>query len=208
MDPQYNLWYVLLSPSPIHSIQRRLSAASTLLPRAPATLLSYALQIDPRSLEALQTLASVRLSQEKQDEALVALRTFPSPPDASDAQSHAILLLNALPVQTRIARAKLLLECSAYPDALALLEGVPHGLGVVAARNTDERWKLRRSSSSSSSDRGRGREGQDWKNGKQVRKAARTGERRDERRARKQERREGKARGENEQPYQLVVTPN
>lgn len=68
----------------------------------------------------------MRLSQEKSDEALQALRTFPPPPvqDADDPQSHALLLLNTLPIQTRIARAKLLLECSAYPDALALLEGV------------------------------------------------------------------------------------
>ncbi|KAF8135097.1 hypothetical protein EV363DRAFT_1213131 [Boletus edulis] len=94
-------------------------------------LLSHALQIDPQHLEALQTLASVRLSQEKPDEALLALRTFPSPPiqDDSDAvtadpRSHAHLLLDALPIQTRIARAKLLLECGAYPDALSLLEGV------------------------------------------------------------------------------------
>jgi len=107
MDPQYDL---CVDPA----------ASSTC-----DALLSHALQIDPRNLEALQTLASVRLSQEKQDEALVALRTFPPPPDdASDPQSHALLLLNALPVQTRIARAKLLLECGAYPDALALLEGV------------------------------------------------------------------------------------
>ena len=93
------------------------------------SLLSHALQIDPQNLEALQTLASVRLSQEKPDEALVALRTFPPPPaqdsaESTDLRSHALLLLDALPIQTRIARAKLLLECSAYPDALALLEGV------------------------------------------------------------------------------------
>ena len=93
------------------------------------SLLSHALRIDPQNLEALQTLASVRLSQEKPDEALVALRTFPPPPaqdsaESTDLRSHALLLLDALPIQTRIARAKLLLECSAYPDALALLEGV------------------------------------------------------------------------------------
>lgn len=95
------------------------------------TLLSHALQIEPQNLETLQTLASVRLSQEKPDEALVALRTFPAPPvqdrddvSASDTRSHALHLLDALPIQTRIARAKLLLECSAYPDALSLLEGV------------------------------------------------------------------------------------
>lgn len=94
------------------------------------TILSHALQIDPQNLEALQTLASVRLSQEKPEEALLALRTFPLPPiqdsaePTADPRSHALLLLNALPIQTRIARAKLLLECGAYPDALALLEGV------------------------------------------------------------------------------------
>lgn len=78
-------------------------------------------------------LASVRISQEKPDEALLALRTFPPLPahddddDAAttaDPRSPARLLLDALPIQTRIARAKLLLECDAYPDALSLLEGV------------------------------------------------------------------------------------
>ncbi|KAF8840186.1 hypothetical protein BDN67DRAFT_968893 [Paxillus ammoniavirescens] len=91
-------------------------------------LLSQALQIEPKNLEALQTLASVRLSQEKSDEALLALRTFPSPPSlddaATDPQAHALHLLSALPIQTRIARAKLLLECGAHADALSLLEGV------------------------------------------------------------------------------------
>ncbi|KAF9223373.1 hypothetical protein BS17DRAFT_781757 [Gyrodon lividus] len=92
------------------------------------TLLSQALRIDPKNLEALQTLASVRLSQEKPDEALLALRTFPPPPSqdatATDCQAHVLHLLSVLPVQTRIARAKLLLECGAHPDAVSLLEGV------------------------------------------------------------------------------------
>ncbi|KAL4074886.1 hypothetical protein V8B97DRAFT_1868111 [Scleroderma yunnanense] len=97
-------------------------------PRASSTcdtLLSRALEIDPRNLETLQTVASVRLSQEKPEEALQALRTFPSP-DAStaDSRAHIASLLNALPIPIRIARAKLLLECSAYADALSLLEGV------------------------------------------------------------------------------------
>jgi tetratricopeptide (TPR) repeat protein len=101
-------------------------------------LLSHALQIDPYNLETLQTLASVRLSQEKSDEALRALRTFPPPPVQDDdddaaaggaatvanARSHALLLLEAFPIQTRVARAKLLLECDAYSDALSLLEGI------------------------------------------------------------------------------------
>lgn len=98
------------------------------------SLLSHALQIDPQNLEALQMLASVRISQEKPDEALLALRTFPPLPahdddddeaaTTADPRSHVRLLLDALPIQTRIARAKLLIECDAYPDALSLLEGV------------------------------------------------------------------------------------
>lgn len=88
-------------------------------------LLSRALEIDPRNLETLQTLASVRLSQEKSDEAVQALRAFPLPDDpAIDPQAHIASLLNALPVPTRIARAKLLLECSEYSNALSVLEGV------------------------------------------------------------------------------------
>ncbi|KAF8554428.1 hypothetical protein OG21DRAFT_1508962 [Imleria badia] len=126
MDPEYDL---CVDP-----------AASTTCD----TLLSHALQIDPQNLETLQTLASVCLSQEKPDEALLALRTFPPPPAqdrddgaAPDPRSHALLLLDALPIQTRIARAKLLLECGAHPDALSLLEG------VLAADDTNiEGWYL------------------------------------------------------------------
>ncbi|KAI6039891.1 hypothetical protein EDC04DRAFT_2567850 [Pisolithus marmoratus] len=101
-------------------------------------LLSRALEIDPQNLEALQTLASVRLSQEKPEEALRALRTFPPPdPTSTDSQTHTSLLLNALSIPVRIARAKLLLECSAYSDALSLLEG------VLAADDTNvEGWYL------------------------------------------------------------------
>lgn len=89
------------------------------------TLLSRALEIDPQNLETLQTLASVRLSQEKPEEALHALRTFPSPDlTSTDPQTHKSMLLNALPIPVRVARAKLLLECGAYSDALSLLEGV------------------------------------------------------------------------------------
>lgn len=120
----------LLSPHP--SLTPRMPVCSV-DPTASSTcdsLLSHALQIDPQNLETLQTLASVRLSQEKPDEALLALRTFPPPPvqgaaaTAVDPRSHALLLLATLPIQTCIARAKLLLECGAYPDALSLLEGV------------------------------------------------------------------------------------
>ncbi|KAF8442309.1 hypothetical protein L210DRAFT_3611731 [Boletus edulis BED1] len=137
MDPEYDLWqapfFFSLRNHPRHRSSAYLSlvASSTAASTTCDALLSRALQIDPQHLEALQTLASVRLSQEKPDEALLALRTFPSPPiqDDSDAvtadpRSHAHLLLDALPIQTRIARAKLLLECGAYPDALSLLEGV------------------------------------------------------------------------------------
>jgi tetratricopeptide (TPR) repeat protein len=115
------------------SIAHLSSLVGSVDPAASSTcnsLLSYALQIDPQNLEALQTLASVRLSQEKPEEALIALRTFPPHPAQDDAtttadsRSHAHLLLDALPIQTCIARAKLLLECDAYPDALSLLEGV------------------------------------------------------------------------------------
>ncbi|KAG6373495.1 TPR-like protein [Boletus reticuloceps] len=136
MDPEYDLWqapFFFSSQSSSSSLTPS-SVLGSVDPAASTTcdaLLSHALQIDPQHLEALQTLASVRLSQEKPDEALLALRTFPSPPvqDDSDAatadpRSHAHLLLDALPIQTRIARAKLLLECGAYPDALSILEGV------------------------------------------------------------------------------------
>jgi tetratricopeptide (TPR) repeat protein len=87
------------------------------------SLLANALQIDPHNLEALQCLASVRLSQEKTEEALAALLTFPpSPPNAPPARNQA--LVAALPLSVRLVRAKLLLECGAYHDALDVLENV------------------------------------------------------------------------------------
>jgi len=105
MDPEYDLCF---DPS----------ASSTC-----DSLLSTALQIDPHNLEALQSLASVRLSQEKPEEALAALRTFPpSLPDTPLARNQ--VLVATLPLPVRLVRAKLLLECSAYHDALDVLEGV------------------------------------------------------------------------------------
>ena len=71
----------------------------------------------------MQSLASVRLSQEKPEEALAALRTFPpSSPNTPPARNQA--LVATLPLPVRLVRAKLLLECGAYHDALDVLEGV------------------------------------------------------------------------------------
>lgn len=130
MDPEYDLWQALLLLDHPFSDTVAIGSVDPTASSTCDSLLSHALQIDAQNLETLQTLASVRLSQEKPDEALVALRTFPPPPvqDTAEAtaepQSYALLLLDALPIQTRIARTKLLLECGAYPDALTLLEGV------------------------------------------------------------------------------------
>lgn len=68
-------------------------------------------------------MASVRLSQEKPEEALAALRTFPpSSPNTPPARNQA--LVATLPLPVRLVRGKLLLECGAYHDALEVLEGV------------------------------------------------------------------------------------
>ncbi|KAG2369096.1 hypothetical protein BDR07DRAFT_850236 [Suillus spraguei] len=105
MDPEYDLCFDPAASSTCDS------------------LLANALQIDPHNLEALQCLASVRLSQEKTEEARAALLTFPpSSPDAPPARNQA--LVAALPLSVRLARAKLLLECGAYHDALDVLENV------------------------------------------------------------------------------------
>ncbi|KAG2075360.1 hypothetical protein BDR04DRAFT_1133368, partial [Suillus decipiens] len=104
MDPEYDLCFDPAASSTCDS------------------LLANALQIDPHNLEALQCLASVRLSQEKTEEALAALLTFPPSPDAPAARNQA--LVAALPLSVRLARAKLLLECGAYHDALDVLENV------------------------------------------------------------------------------------
>lgn len=74
-----------------------------------------ALLVAPASPEALQTLASVRISQQRMpdavaalDRALAALAALPAP----DTPSYA----------ARIALARLLIECARYEPALALLE--------------------------------------------------------------------------------------
>lgn len=69
MDPQYDLWYVELVVVPTISF---LIYCPSFEPEAEKTcedLLNLALQTDPNNAEALQALASVRMSQQRPDDA-------------------------------------------------------------------------------------------------------------------------------------------
>ena len=105
----------IISPS----LTRRLSLVASIqpprtrpIPSSPAPSKS---RCETWKHSRVQTPASVRLSQGKPEEALIDLRTSPPPPaqddtmTMADSPSHALLLLDALPIQTRTAHAKLLL---------------------------------------------------------------------------------------------------
>lgn len=82
-------------------------------------LLNLALQIDPDNAEALQTLASVRLSQQRPDEAKEMLeRAWAKWKDLE-------LDDETMPsIETRLSLVKLLLELSLFKPALEVLQGV------------------------------------------------------------------------------------
>lgn len=82
MDPPYDLWYVTVRLPCSHLLHIRLTFVGR-VDLASATLSS--------PMCSKSTLASVCLSQEKQDKAFIALCIFSPPPDASDAPSHALL---------------------------------------------------------------------------------------------------------------------
>jgi len=68
MDPSYDLWCVVFVHNTLGLVQTRLSFE----PEAEKTcedLIAEALRIDPNNAEALQMLASVRMSQQRPDDA-------------------------------------------------------------------------------------------------------------------------------------------
>ncbi|KAJ7104136.1 hypothetical protein B0H15DRAFT_766922 [Mycena belliarum] len=91
-------------------------------PAAPKTcedLLTFALQTDPGNPEALQALASVRMSQERPDEAKQCLEQAWSAWKDLDLDDPKLP-----PIPTRLALVKLFLELSLFAPALLVLHGV------------------------------------------------------------------------------------
>ncbi|KAJ7773281.1 hypothetical protein B0H16DRAFT_1511732 [Mycena metata] len=91
-------------------------------PAAPQTcedLLASALQTDPGNAEALQALASVRMSQERPEEAKQCLEQAWSAWKDLDIDDPKLP-----PIPTRLALVKLFLELALFPPALLVLHGI------------------------------------------------------------------------------------
>ncbi|KAJ7035086.1 hypothetical protein C8F04DRAFT_1210500 [Mycena alexandri] len=91
-------------------------------PAAPQTcedLLASALQTDPGNAEALQALASVRMSQERPEEAKQCLQQAWSAWKDLDIDDPKLP-----PIPTRLALVKLFLELALFPPALLVLHGI------------------------------------------------------------------------------------
>ncbi|KAJ7494756.1 hypothetical protein B0H11DRAFT_1717129 [Mycena galericulata] len=101
-------------------------------PKICEDLLASALQTDPGNAEALQALASVRMSQERPEEAKQCLEQAWSAWKDLDLDDPKLP-----PIPTRLALVKLFLELGLYPPALLVLHG------VMASDDQDvEAWYL------------------------------------------------------------------
>ncbi|EMD31322.1 hypothetical protein CERSUDRAFT_119884 [Gelatoporia subvermispora B] len=101
MDPSYDLCF---DPTAEHTCEN---------------LLNMALQVDPGNAEALQALASVRLSQQRPDDAKACLEqawTSWKDFDLDDSRLP--------PIPTRLALVKMFLELALYTPALLVLQGI------------------------------------------------------------------------------------
>jgi hypothetical protein len=146
MDPSYDLWYVMVLDSII-----RTDFSLSFDPAAEKTcedLLASALQTDPGNAEALQALASVRMSQERPDEAKQCLEQAWSAWKDLDlgkfrtsartaSLNKRVDDPNLPPIPTRLALVKLFLELALFTPALLVLHG------VMASDDQDvEAWYL------------------------------------------------------------------
>ena len=136
MDPSYDLWFVIVFALPImHAHDSRHSFE----PNAEKTcedLLSLALQTDPGNSEALQASASVRMSQQRPDDAKECLEKAWSVWKDLDLGSNIFYIEvkaltavspddpNLPPIPTRLTLVKLFLELSLYTPALLVLHGI------------------------------------------------------------------------------------
>ena len=77
MDPSYDLWYVgmrlLARANRKHNATDANNSDNSAAEKTCEDLLHLALQTDPGNTEAMQTLASVRMSQQRPDDAKVCL---------------------------------------------------------------------------------------------------------------------------------------
>ncbi|KIL67610.1 hypothetical protein M378DRAFT_73430, partial [Amanita muscaria Koide BX008] len=104
-------------------------------PEAESTceeLLKFALQIDPGNPEALQAMASVRLSQQRLDDAKRCLEQAWSTWKDLDLEDPKMP-----PISARLAIVKLFLEVSLYAPALLVLQGI-----MAADDQEVEAWYL------------------------------------------------------------------
>ena len=137
MDPAYDLWQVVLICA--LDLLRNVYMLFSFDPAAESNceeLLKSALQVDSENTEALQTLASVRMSQQRPDEAKEILeKAWFSWKDLDAGVSDLPLperRLNSLPlddpklppIASRLNLTKLFLELSLFTPALMALQGI------------------------------------------------------------------------------------
>lgn len=138
MDPSYDLWWVYFTRQLCVGLNFSFFLTS-FEPNADVEcekLLNVALQTDPGNSEALQALASVRMSQERPDEAKECLeKAWVAWKDLDIGRylyCHLYDLLTSLvpddpklpPIPTRLSLVKLFLELSLFTPALLVLHGV------------------------------------------------------------------------------------
>jgi hypothetical protein len=101
-------------------------------------LLESALQVDPENTEALQTLASVRMSQQRPDEAKDLLQkawlswedldagmsNFSPQPGPRPSEARSVDDVQLPPISSRLNLTKLFLELSLFTPALMVLQGI------------------------------------------------------------------------------------
>ena len=136
MDPSYDLWSVIVFSMLILHTHNLYHSFDLNAEKTCEDLLSLALQTDAGNPEALQTLASVRMSQQRPDEAKECLEKAWSAWKDLDLGNNifytevkALIAVspddpNLPPIPTRLTLVKLFLELSLYTPALLVLHGV------------------------------------------------------------------------------------
>jgi hypothetical protein len=138
MDPAHDLWWAVFVFALV--LAERLSGSPSFDPAAESNceeLLKSALQVDPENTEALQTLASVRMSQQRPDEAKGLLeKAWLSWKDldagacshlfsvSASSESSAVDDPQLPPISSRLNLTKLFLELSLFTPALMVLQGI------------------------------------------------------------------------------------
>ena len=122
MDPSYDLWCVPFYSRRTTFLKVVRNSAFSFDPSAEKTcedLLQLALRTDPGNTEALQSLASVRLSQQRPDDAKQCLeQAWVSWKDLDQDDSR------VPPIPTRISLVKMFIELELFEPALLVLAGI------------------------------------------------------------------------------------